>query len=194
MRKLLTGITVAALAALLAVPAMAAEWEDSATATITVEKMCSLWGLEDFSLTVEDVAGGGVGPNGKFHGQVIFLSNCNTDVYVKVDQIPNSTEFHIVVNPNPTNLDWRSVTTELSPHLTSWDAWLLWDRNHDGSYKTGGNRYEPNTFVPVYTSHAPFSPSTTIPVDYGIQLCSEGTVPAPGTYTTEITWQIVASP
>ena len=43
MRKLLTGITVAALAALLAVPAMAAEWTDSARATITVEKMCSLW-------------------------------------------------------------------------------------------------------------------------------------------------------
>jgi len=191
MRKLLTGITVAAL---LAVPAMAAEWTDSAMATITVEKMYSLWGLADFNLTVEDVAGGGVGPNGKFHGQVIFLSNCDVNVNVKVDEIPNSTEFHIVVNPNPQNFDWRFVTDEGDPHLTSWDAWLLWDRNHDGSYKTGGNRYEPNTFVPVYTSHAPFSPATTIPVDYGIQVCSEGTMPVPGVYITTITWQIVASP
>ena len=142
-------------------------------------------GLEDFSLTVKDVAGGGVGTEGKHHGQVTFMSNCTVDVKVKVDNIPESTELHIVVNPNPPNQDWRKVG-----ELASYDVWLLWDRYADGHYNVG----DPDTWVSVYTSHAPFSSVTTIPVDYGIQLCSEGTVPDPGTYYTTITWQIAANP
>jgi len=187
MKKLLIGMTVVALLAFLAVPAMAAdqpEYADSVSATIEIDKMASLWALGPaFTLVQEDVPGGGVGTYGKAHRSVTLLSNCLTDLAVKLDTIPNSIQFHIVVNPNPIT-DWREVT-----ELTR-DAWLIWNRDKDGNYTIGAA----DTYQQVYTGHAPWSPATAVNVDYGIQICQQGTMPPPGDSTTVITWRITPNP
>ena len=188
MKKL---IGIVALLALFASPALAQTnpWGTQAVPIqVTVQEMVEMWtGLANVNLTIGN-AGGNGGETNAVSGTVTHLSNVavNVSVQLTAGDIPNNTQFHILIKPTA---GWSMLSTATAEKVISW--------RRDGADYVNGATEVPPSNVNVYPkdltvvafSASASSSMVNVPIQYFAQ-APNGLPQTPGMTPFTVTWTI----